>query len=130
MQEKIEMNNAEISKGLFEALAGQDDETVRRLCAPEFRALQNNGRPLDLDTLLRFNAGVGRIVTEFRYTDAVRAATATGFVEEHVVRGVLPNGEALEVAVCAIGEVKDGKVTILREYFDSKAAAGLVAALR
>lgn len=124
------MDNAEIAKQLFAALAGQDEAGVRRLCAPDMRVRQNNGRPMSLDTLLRFNAAVGRTVKEFRYEDAVRCATDTGFVEEHAVRGTLPDGTALELAVCIVATVKDGLVTDVREYLDSAASTGLAAALK
>lgn len=124
------MDNAEIARQLFAALAGQDEAAVRRLCAPDMRVRQNNDRPMSLDRLLRFNAAVGRVVKDFRYEDAVRSATDTGFVEEHAVRGTLPDGTALELAVCVVATVKDGKVTDVREYLDSAAAAGLAAALR
>jgi hypothetical protein len=88
---------------------------------------QNNGQPLDLETLLSFNVAVGRVVRDFRYGDAVRSATATGFVEEHSVRGALPGGKTLDLAVCVVAEINGGKVTKVREYFDSAAAADLVA---
>ncbi|WP_291205025.1 nuclear transport factor 2 family protein [Hyphomonas sp.] len=123
------MDHGEIAKQLFAALARQDDAAVRRLCAPDMRVRQNNGRPMSLDTLLRFNAAVGRVVKDFRYEDAVRSATGTGFVEEHAVRGTLPDGKALDLAVCVVADVKDGRVTNVREYLDSAAAAGLSAAL-
>ena len=123
------MDNAEIAKQLFSALAGQDEAAVRRLCAPDMRVRQNNGRPMSLDTLLRFNAAVGRAVKDFRYEDAVRSTTDTGFVEEHAVRGTLPDGTALELAVCVVAAVKDGRVTDVREYLDSAASTGLAAAL-
>lgn len=123
------MNNVEIAMGLFEALAGRDDQAVRRLCSPDLLVRQNNGQPLDLEALLAFNAAVGMVVNDFRYVDAVRSATATGFVEEHSVRGTLTSGKTLDLAVCVVAEVKGGKVTDVREYFDSAAAAELVAAL-
>lgn len=123
------MDNAEIAKQLFAALAGQDEAAVRPLCAPDMRVRQNNGRPMSLETLRRFNAAVGRVVTDFRHDDAVRSATATGFVEEHAVRGTVPDGKALELAVCIVASVKDGRVTDDREYPDSAASAGLAAAL-
>jgi len=85
---------------------------------------------MSLESLLKFNRMVGKAVTGFRYEDAVRSATGTGFVEEHAVRGTLPDGKPLELAVCVVADVKDGKVTFVREYVDSAASAGLVAALR
>lgn len=124
------MGNAEIAKALFDALSSTNAAAVRALCAPGFRVRQNNGPPMDMDTLLGFNAAVHGAVKDFRYEDAVRSATATGFVEEHTVRGTLPDGKALDLAVCVVADVRDGKITDVREYIDMAAAAGLVAALR
>lgn len=124
------MSNAAIAKALFAALATVDDATVRTLCASDMRVRQNNGPPMTLDALLRFNSAVHRVVKDFRYEDAVRSATATGFVEEHAVRGTLPDGKRLDFTVCVVAAVSDGKVTDVREYLDSAAAAGLIAALR
>ena len=124
------MDNAEIAKQLFAALAAQDEAAVRRLCAPDMRVRQNNGRPMSLDSLLKFNRKVGAAVTGFRYEDAARSATETGFVEEHAVRGTLPDGTALDLAVCVVATVKDGRVTDVREYLNSAASIGLAAALK
>ena len=123
------MDNAGIAQAMFAALAGQDEAAVRQLCSPALRVRQNNGPALDLETLLAFNRAVGRVVAGFRYCDAVRAATATGFVEEHAVRGSLPDGTSLELTVCVVADITGGVVTEVREYFDSRAAAGLIAAL-
>jgi ketosteroid isomerase-like protein len=123
------MDNTEIARRLFEALAAQDDATVRSLCDPDLRVQQNGGKVISLAGLLRFNAAVGSVVSGFRYEDAVRSATPGGFVEEHAVRGMLPDGTAVDLAVCVVVDIKDGKVTSLREYLDSAAAAGLRAAL-
>ena len=124
------MDAVELARALFAALAQQDDERVRSLCLPDLRASQNNARPMTLDTLLAFNRAVRAVVTDLRYEDAVRSATHTGFVEEHAVRGTLPDGRALDLAVCVVADVRDGKVAALREYVDTAAAAPLVAALR
>lgn len=124
------MDAAETAKALFDALAAGDDAAVRDLCAPDLRARQNNGPPMSLETLLRFSGSVQKVVTGFHYAEAVRSATAAGFVEEHAVRGVLPDGRALDLAVCVVGDLQDGRIVALREYFDSAAAAALVAALR
>lgn len=90
---------------------------------------QNNGQPLGLATLLVFNAAVGRVVKDFRYDDAVRSDTASGFVEEHAVRGTLPSGKTLHLVVCVVADVRGDKVSDVRENFDSAAAADLIAAL-
>ena len=124
------MDDIEIAAALFDAFAKRDDQTVRNLCSPDLRARQNNGEPMDLATLLAFSAAVTRVVKDFRYCDPVRSLTATGFVEEHAVRGTLPSGKTFDLAICVVAEVTDGKIVDMREYFDTAAAAGLIAALR
>ena len=123
------MDNAEIAKALFAALAANDAAAVRRLCAPEMQVVQNGAAPMSLETLLKFNAAVHKVVAGFGYSDAVRSVTATGFVEEHAVGGTLAGGAALRLLVCVVAEVEGGRVTRVREYFDSASAAPLVAAL-
>ncbi|MGD8829481.1 MAG: nuclear transport factor 2 family protein [Pseudomonadales bacterium] len=123
------MENAEICRELFDALSNGDDDRVRTLCAQDMKARQNNNPPMDLASLLAFSQSVRRVVANFRYEDARRSGTDTGFVEEHNVRGELPDGSRLELAVCVVADVRDGKVCDLREYLDVSAASGLMAAL-
>ena len=123
------MDNTKLAEALFEALAKCDDDAVRKLCARDFRANQNGGPAMDLETLLGFNAAVHKVVRDFRYENPVRSATATGFVEEHAVRGKLADGSPLELHVCVVAELSDGKVKAVREYVDNRAAAGLIRAL-
>lgn len=123
------MENTDLCKALFVAFENGDEEGVRALCAEDMQARQNNNPPMDLDSLLEFSRAVLRVVDDFRYEDARRSNTATGFVEEHSVRGVLPDGSNLDVAVCVVADVTDGKVSHLREYLDVSAASGLIKAL-
>jgi ketosteroid isomerase-like protein len=124
------MDNSEIAAALFGAFAKRDDQTVRNLCSPDLHARQNNGKPMDVATLLAFSAAVTGVVKDFRYCDPVRSATNTGFVEEHAVRGTLSSGKTFDLAICVVADVNDGKITDMREYFDTAAAAGLIAALK
>ena len=123
------MDNEEIAEALFAALAANDAAAVRGLCAPDLQVVQNGAAPVSLEKLLKFNAAVHKVVAGFGYSDAVRSATATGFVEEHAACGTLAGGAALRLPVCVVADVKGGQVTSVREYFDSAAAAPLVAAL-
>ena len=124
------MKGSAVAEALFGALARKDDKAVRDLCSPNLRVRQNNGKPMDLETLLSFSAAVHRVVREFCYANPVRSATATGFVEEHALQGVLPDGKRIDLAICVIADLVDGKVVEVREYFDTAGAAGLAAALR
>lgn len=123
------MVSTEVCESLFTALSAGDFETVRYLCSPELHASQNNGPAMNLETLLDFTAAVLGVVEHFRYENAIRSGTESGFVEEHLVRGTLPDGSELNLAACVVGEIQDGKVTYLREYVDSAQASGLIKAL-
>jgi ketosteroid isomerase-like protein len=123
------MDNAAIAAALFAALAADDAATVRRLCAVDFTLVQNGGAPMGLDQLLRFNAAVHRVVPCFGYSEAVCSPTTTGFVEEHVAGGTMADGTVLRLTLCVVADVTGGRVTHVREYFDSVAAAPLVAVL-
>ncbi len=123
------MESIAIAGALFSAFVSGDDETVRALCAPDARAVQNHAPPMSLDELLAFSAAVRRIMPDYHYADVIQMATASGFVEEHSVRGTLPDGEELRLAACVIGEIHDGRITELREYVDSFAARALAKAL-
>ena len=123
------MNNEELARSLFEAFENGDAEAVRELCAPDFEARQNDGPVITLEPLLEFALAVLKVVQNFRYEDAVRSETNSGFVEEHAVRGTLPDGSELDLRVCVVADVRDGKVVNVREYFDSATAAGLISAL-
>ena len=118
-----------IAEALFGAFVIGDDETVRALCAPDVRVVQNHAPPMNLDELLAFSASVRRIVPDYHYAEVVQMATTSGFIEEHSVRGTLPGGEELRLAACVIGEVQDGQIIELREYVDSVAAWRLGKAL-
>jgi len=123
------MENVAVARALFDALASDDDVQVRALCAPGFTLRQNGGLAMDVEMLLHFNRLVHAVVSGFCYEDVVCAATATGFVEEHAVRGTLADGSALALAACVVADIVDGRVTLVREYVDTAAAAPLLAAL-
>lgn len=123
------MDNTELCEALFAAFEAGNEERIRALCTSDMRARQNNNPPMDLDSLLEFSRAVLQVVDDFRYEDAKRSNTDKGFVEEHSVRGALPDGSHVDLAVCVVADVRDGKVCDLREYLDVSAASGLIAAL-
>lgn len=122
-------DNTAIARAMFDAFQNGDMDAARGILAEEFKGSQNGGPAMDRATLLGFSSAVKKVMPDFRYEEIVCAATADGFVEEHTVRGTLPDGEALALRLCVVGTVKDGAVTSLREYLDSAGAAGLAKAL-
>ena len=123
------MDVTDLAKSLFEAFASGNAAAVRRLCHADMTARQNNGSLMGLEELLAFSAAVNGIVSDFEYANPRRSATVTGFVEEHDVRGTLPDGTAIDLAICVVADVANGRITALREYFDTAAAHALIAAL-
>ena len=122
-------DNTRFARAIFAAFQSGDMETARELLADDFTGSQNGGPAMNRDVLLGFSGAVKAKVPDFRYEDIVCSATPDGFVEEHTVRGSLPDGEQLNLRLCVIGIVEDRKITELREYLDSAGAAGLAKAL-
>ena len=123
------MKEPDLAAALFEAFEKGDVAAARSLCTEDMVAYQNLGPAMDLDSLMQFSAAVSRVVQDFHYEDARRSATETGFVEEHNVCGKLPDGSDMKLAACVVADLRDGKVSHLREYVDTAAAKGLLLAL-
>ena len=122
-------DNISIARAMFDAFQAGDTDAARAILADDFTGSQNGGPAMSRDVLLGFSGAVKAAVPDFRYEEIDCAATPDGFVEEHTVRGTLPDGEAINLRLCVVGTVESGKVTSLREYLDSAGAAGLAKAL-
>ncbi|WP_337271382.1 nuclear transport factor 2 family protein [Oryzifoliimicrobium ureilyticus] len=123
------MSNTAIAASFFDALAREDEQALRAICARDFKPQQNGAPPLTLDALLGFAKAVHAVLKDFQYADPVCSATKTGFVQEHSVRGTLPNGAAVDLAVCVVGDISGERLVAAREYFDSASASELLAEL-
>ena len=104
---------------------GQRGQDVRpRLSAqPERWTVDWRGR------LLAIVSALVAAIPDFRIENAVRSDTLAGFVEEHDLRGTLPDGTVYHLAVCVVASVQGGKIVAVHEYFDTAAAAGLFKAM-
>ena len=124
------MEHADLCRRLFTGLEENDTAATDAVCSTDLQAHQNGGPAMGLKDLQSFNHAVHEVVPDFHYEDCECMPTATGFVEEHRVCGTLPDGKALNLFACVVGEVRDGQIVALREYVDSMAAAGLLKALQ
>lgn len=122
--------STEIAKEFFQATAAGDAEKLTSLCREDFRGSQNGGPEMNVKSLIWLSTAVKKALPDFRYENAKRSATESGFVEEHDVCATLPDGSELRAQVCVVAEIENGKITVMREYFDSAAAAPLMAALQ
>lgn len=109
------------------AIVRGDIDEVRAIYAPDCVIWHNN---TDATETVEENIGtiemVAKAVRGFRYEQAVRRATADGFIEQHVVRGIVPSGEELRIPAVLICTVRDGRITRLDEYLDSAHLAPLM----
>lgn len=122
-------SNTELGRALFNAFESGDEPAVREICHPQLSVRQNKNPEMDLDTLVQFSMTVKKLVPGLHYENITCTATSEGFVEEHDVCGTLPDGSDFLIRACVVATVENGKVTSLREYLDSAAAQGLLAAL-
>jgi len=120
-------SHLQIAKRLIDAVAAGDIEAVRNIYARDAVIWHNNdGVMQSVDENLAVLAWVVKHISNLRYDDIRRHATPTGFVEQHVLHGTLPNGNALSVPACLVCTVEDGRITRLDEYFDSAHLAPLL----
>ena len=66
-------------------------------------------------------------VKGWHYEDVRRSSFEGGFVQQHMGKGVAPNGTAVAMPACIVGRVDGGRVTRIDEYLDSAAVSKLTA---
>lgn len=123
------MTNADLARALFSAFEAGDADAARAVCSAEMNGSQNGGPAMDLATILHFAVAVKQAAPDFRYEDIICETTDSGFVEEHRVRASFGEYGELDLMVCIVADVQDGKIAAVREYFDTAQAAPLGKAL-
>jgi ketosteroid isomerase-like protein len=119
--------NLDLCERLFAAISAGDIEAVRAIYADDAVIWHNNDAIEQTpDQNLRVLRWVTRNVKDLRYEEIRRHETADGFVQQHVLRGIAPNGTALEIPACIVCIVKAGRITRLEEYLDSAHTAALM----
>jgi len=110
----------EVADRIFAAIQAGDIEAVRALYHPDARIWHNFDQvEQTLDENLRVIAWMARTVKGCSYDEIRRFETADGFVQQHILRGIAPNGERLECPAAVFCTVKDGKITRIEEYVDT-----------
>ncbi len=118
--------NSTLARRFVEA---DPDGDLLEFCAPDCVVRQNGGKERLLRTVLEEFRATFRHLPAFHFEEPVVVDTENGFVEEHFSCTTLPDGTALRMPVVLVGVVRDGKIVSIHEYFDSAAAAPLVATL-
>ena len=104
----------------FAAIEAGDIEQVKAIYAPDCLIWHNDDlleQPVEDN--LKVLAGLHRALSGLRYDIVRRAATADGVLQQHVLRGRLPNGAEVELHAAMYLQVRDGHITRIEEYLDS-----------
>ena len=118
--------NLELCDLFFAAISRGDIDAVRAIYAPDAVIWHNDEKAEQTpDRNLKVLGWVTRNIKDMRYEEVRRHETPTGFVEQHVLRVVAPNGAPLEIPACIVCEVREGRITRLDEYLDSAQTAAL-----
>jgi uncharacterized protein len=119
----------ELVAGFFTALEAGDIETLRAIYAPDALIWHNDDLlEQTVEDNLKVLQGLHRAVTGLRYDVVRRAAVADGVLQQHVLRGTLKNGAAVELHAAMYLQVRDGHITRIEEYLDSAKRASIRAA--
>ena len=113
----------------FDAVEAGDIAAVRDCYAPNARIWHNTDgaeqtRDENVRTLGRFVAAISSRVYARRRLSVFEG----GFVQQHELQGVRPDGQAVNLAACIVCAVEDLRITRLDEYFDSAHVARFVGA--
>ena len=119
----------ELVAAFFTALEAGDIETLREIYAPDAVIWHNDDlieQPVEEN--LKVLAGLHRVVSRLRYDITRRVPAPDGVLQQHVLRGTLPNGADVELHAAMYLQVRDGRITRIEEYLDSGKRATIKAA--
>ncbi|MGQ3018406.1 nuclear transport factor 2 family protein [Phenylobacterium sp.] len=120
-----------LAERFISALEAGDVEAVRGIYAPDAKLWHNNDEiEQTVDQNLRVLAWLIRALPERRYRIVRREILADGFMQQHVLEGVLADGQPFAMPACVVVQAKDGRITRLDEYLDPAAGAPLAAQAR
>lgn len=113
------MNDALIDR-FFAAIEAGDVDLVRALYTPD-AVIWHNDDLLEqsVEDNLRVLGGLHRVLSDLSYEVVRRADVEDGVLQQHVLRGSLPDGSQVALHCAMYLRVRDGKVARIEEYLDS-----------
>jgi ketosteroid isomerase-like protein len=120
--------NSDLSERFFAAVTAGDNMALRAMCIPGAGVSQNGAPELGMDEFAALGSAVGGVMPDYHYENVVCSDTEDGFVSERDGLGTLPDGTLFEIHSCMVATVDDGKISGMREYFDSASVAPLLKA--
>ena len=114
-----------------DAIQGGDVAAVRACYAPDARIWHNNdGLEQTVDENVRLLEWMMRKLPKRTYRIVRRVALPDGFLQQHVLETILPDGSAWAMPACVVVRMENGLIVRLDEYLDSAHFAALQTALR
>jgi ketosteroid isomerase-like protein len=111
------------------ALEKGDEAELARLYHPGLRfTIRTTGAAFDRSAALRNFRTMWRHLSDVEVEVVDRQLTERGFLSQQVLRATLVDGTRIEVPMCMVFELRDGRIGRIDEYFDA-AAVGPLAAL-
>jgi ketosteroid isomerase-like protein len=121
-----EQDLLELADRFITAVQAGDQESVLACYAPDAVIWHNfDGVEQTVDQSLRSLRWFARTLPDRRYRILRREAIKDGFMQQHVLEAVLPDGTAWAMPACVVATVKNGLIVRLDEYLDSAHAAVL-----
>ena len=118
-----------IVERFFAALEAGDTDLLARLYTPDARIWHNDASgEQGVEDNLRVLRGLHAVVSGLRYDVGRRFPMDGGVVQQHVLRGTLPDGSAVAMPAAMFLYVEGGRVRRIEEYLDSAQAAPIRAA--
>lgn len=115
-----------VAEQLFAAIEAGDVDAVAALYADDIAVWHNfDDTPQSKDANLATLGWMARRVTGLRYEIQSRVEVPGGVIQQHILRGTAPGGEALEIPACMRLYVDGGRITRIEEYLDPAQAAAL-----
>jgi ketosteroid isomerase-like protein len=58
------------------------------------------------------------VMKQWRYCVRTRNVFPDGFVQQHVLTGIVGGSVPISIPICVVGRVRDGRIARIDEYFD------------
>jgi ketosteroid isomerase-like protein len=109
-----------LAERFFQAIEAGDEAAITAIYAPDARIWHNfDNQEQTVAENLRVLRWMIRRLSGRRYRVLRREAFPGGFLQQHVLEGVLPDGQRFELAACVVCTVQNGRISRVEEYLDS-----------
>ena len=123
----IPNNHVEVAERFLAALNGNDGDGVREVYDPAVSIWHSfhPDRLRSVDDNVKTLNWMHRKLPTLHYDVLRLEALPNGYLQQHVVRGVMEDGTKVELHACAICTIQNGRITRLEEYLDPSQVAVL-----